>query len=197
MWWHFLTIMFLCIKLGIQVAIYVFFDCHSIIFHPQIKTLAWVFTFTQLGIPCFTIFHIIAIIFVIFIGFQKLNCRLKALETIDWSPTRKVKYAPVLTLEYMSEEEGDQSHSQRKRTVLPFSWESQKLHLLKQQLDEHELSGAMQKGKVFVNLWRGTRLTSSSKIPRPAGAPSGHSPDSVIFVILYFFLVFGHHRIFS
>ena len=47
----------------------------------------------------------------------------------------------------MSEKEGDLSHPQRKRTVIPLAWESHELRLLKPQLDEHELANTMTTGK--------------------------------------------------
>ena len=52
-------------------------------------------------------------------------------ETVNWSPSTKAKFAAVLTLDYVSEEESDPKHPQRKRTVIPLAWESHKLHVLK------------------------------------------------------------------
>ena len=47
--------------------------------------------------------------------------RAGALETVDWSPATKAKFAAVLTSDYMSEEESDPKHSQRKRTIIPLA----------------------------------------------------------------------------
>ena len=102
---------------------------------------------TRLGISCLTIINIIPTLFLIFVCFQKLNRCTGALPTIEWSPGTKAKFGAVLTLEYMSKEESDPKHPQRKRTVIP----------LKRQLDEHETAMSIAKGKGVRQPVEGTR----------------------------------------
>ena len=103
---------------------------------------------------------------------QKLKRRQSALETVAWSPEKKRKMTAVLTLDYTSEEEVDVDHPQRQRTVIPMSWESQELGLLKRQLDAHELTKARATGRgVRQPVVRG-QADRLSTIKRPEDAPA-------------------------
>ena len=113
--------------------------------NPRIETMPLVFT--RLGISCLTIIDIIPMLFLIFLCFQKLNHRKEAIKTVPWSPSIQAKFAEVLTLDYMSEENTDPTHPQRKRTVIPCAWESPELRVLKRQLDDHETTLSIAKGK--------------------------------------------------
>ena len=103
--------------------------------------------FTRLGISCFTMIDIIPMFFLIFLRFQKMTLRAGALETVDWSPATNAKFAVVLTLDYMSEEDSNPKHPQRKRTITSLAWESCELRVLKRQLDEHETAVSMVESK--------------------------------------------------
>ena len=75
--------------------------------NPRIETMPLVFT--RLGISCLTIIDIIPMLILIFLCFQKLNRRKEAIKTVPWSPSTRAKFAEVLTLDYMSEEDTDQT----------------------------------------------------------------------------------------
>ena len=130
--------------------------------NPRIKTMPLVFT--RLGISCLTIIDIIPMLFFIFVCFQKLNRRT--------SPGTKAKFGTVLTLEYMSEEESDPKHSQRKRTVIPLAWESRELRMLKRQLDEHETAMSIAKGKGVRQPVERDQADRLSDLPKPVNAPA-------------------------
>ena len=77
--------------------------------NPRIETMPLVFT--CLGISCLTIIDIIPMLFLIFLCFQKVNRRTTVLPTVPWSPSNRAKFAEVLTLDYMSEEDTDPTHA--------------------------------------------------------------------------------------
>ena len=128
--------------------------------------------FTRLGISCFTMIDIIPILFLIFLYFQKLNRRTGALQTVEWSPATITKFGAVLTLDYMSEEDSDPKHPQRKRTVIPLPWESCELRPLKRQLDKHETAVSMAKGKGVRQPVERDQADQLSDLPKPANAPA-------------------------
>ena len=95
-----------------------------------------------------------------------------AFETVDWSPSTKAKFAAVLTLDYVSEEESDPKHPQRKRTVIPLAWESHELCMFKHQLDEHETAVVMAKGKEVRQPVERDQADWLSDLQKPATAPA-------------------------
>ena len=111
-------------------------------------------------------------LFLFFLCFQKLTRRQAALQTIGWSPALKAKVAKVLTLDYMSEEESDPEHPQRKRTVIPFAWESRELRDFKRQLDQHEQSLAIVKGKGVRQPVERDQADRLSVLQKPEDAPA-------------------------
>ena len=115
---------------------------------------------------------IISMFFLIFIRFQKMTRRAWALETVDWSPAKKAKFVEVLTLDYMSEEESDPKHPQRKRTIIPLAWESRELCMLKRQLDEHEAAMSMIKGKGVGQPVERNQADRLSDLQKPANDPA-------------------------
>ena len=98
-------------------------------------------------------------LFLIFLCFQK-------------SPATKAKFGAVLTLDYMSEEESDPKHPQRKRTVIPLAWESRELRVLKRQLDEHETAMSMAMGKGVLQPVERDQADRLIDLPKPANAPA-------------------------
>ena len=132
--------------------------------------------FTRLGISCFTMIDIILMLFLFFLCFQKLNGRMGALQTVDWSPARKARKATkvgaVLTSDNMSEEESDPKHPQQKCTVILLPWESRKLRLLKFHLDEHQTAVSMGKGKGVCQPVERDQADWLSDFPKPANAPA-------------------------
>ena len=128
--------------------------------------------FTRLRISCLTTVDIIPMLFLIFLCFQKLNRSKAVLLTVPWSPSIRAKFAEVLTLDYMSEENTDPTHAKRKRTVIPLAWESPELRVLKRQWDDHETTLSIAKGKgVFQPVDR-DQADRLSALPKPANAPA-------------------------
>ena len=111
-------------------------------------------------------------LFLIFLCFQKLTRCTGALPTVPWSPAKKAKFVEVLTLDYMSEEDSDQTHPQRKRTVIPLAWESRELRMLKRQLDEHETAMSIAKGKGVRPPVERDQADRLSDLPKPPNAPA-------------------------
>ena len=138
--------------------------------NPRIQTMP--FVFTHIGISCLTVIDIISMLFLIFLCFQKLNRRKEALKTVPWSPATRAKFAEVLTYDYMSKEDTDQTHPQRQRTVIPLAWESPELRLLKQQLDNHETTLSIAKGKGVRQPVARDQQDRLSDLPRPPNAPA-------------------------
>ena len=138
--------------------------------NPRIETMPLVFT--RLGISCLTMIDIIPMLFLIFLCFQKLTRRTGALPTVQWSTAKKAKFVEVLTLDYMSEEDSDPTHPQRKRTVIPLAWESCELLMLKCQLDEHETAMSIAKGKGARQPVERDQADRLSDLPQPANAPA-------------------------
>ena len=136
----------------------------------RIETMPLVFT--RLGISCLTIIDMIPMLFLIFLCFQKLNRRTAALPTVPWSPSIRAKFAEVLTLDYMSEEDTDPTHAQRKRTVIPLAWESPELRVLKRQLDDHETTLSIAKGKGVCQPVERDQADGLSDLPKPPNAPA-------------------------
>lgn len=119
-----------------------------------------------------TALNLIIIVIFSFFTLQKLKRRLSALETIDWTPEKKAKMTPVLTTEYTSEEELDDSQQERRRTVIPLQWESAELALCKRQLDAHDHATYRRspRGHRYqVVRDQANRLSTS---PKPANAPA-------------------------
>ena len=104
----------------------------------------------------------------IFLCFQKLNRRKAALPTVPWSPSIRAKFAEVLT----SEEDPDPTHPQRKRTVIPLAWKSPELRMLKQQLDDHETTLSIAKGKGVRQPVDRDQPDRLSDLPKPENAPA-------------------------
>ena len=129
--------------------------------NPRIQTMPLVFT--RLGISCLTIIDIIPMLFLIFLCFQKLNCRKEALKTVTWSQSTRAKFAEVLTYDYMS---------QRKHTVIPLAWESPELRVLKRQLGDHETALSIAKGKGVRQPVDRDQPDRLSDLPRPPNAPA-------------------------
>ena len=138
--------------------------------NPRIETMPLIFT--RLGISCLAIIDIIPMLFLIFLCFQKLNRRTAALPTVPWSPSIRAKFAEVLTLDYMSEKDSDPTHAQRKRTVIPLAWESPELRVLKRQLDDHETTLSIAKGKGVHQPVERDQADRLSDLPKPANAPA-------------------------
>ena len=138
--------------------------------NPRIETMPLVFT--RLGISCLTMIDIVPMLFLIFLCFQKLTSRTGALPTVPWSPAKKAKFVEVLTLEYMSKEDSDQTPPQRKRTVIALAWESRELRMLKRQLDEHETAMSIAKGKGVRQPVERDQADRLSDLPKPANAPA-------------------------
>ena len=133
--------------------------------NPRIETMPLVFT--RLGISCLTIIDIIPMLFLIFLCFQKLNRRTAALPTVPRSPSIRAKFAEVLTLDYMSEED-----SVWLFTVFPLAWESPELRVLKRQLDDHETTLSIAKGKGVRQPVERDQADWLSDLPKPANAPA-------------------------
>ena len=70
------------------------------------------------------------------------------------------------------EEDTDPTHPQRQRTVIPFAWESAELRLLKVQLDNHETTLSIAKGKGVRQPVARDQHDRLSDLPRPANAPA-------------------------
>ena len=138
--------------------------------NPRIETTPLVYT--RSGISCLTIIDIIPMLFLIFLCFQKLNRRKAALLTVPWSPSIRAKFAQVLSLDYMSKEDTDPTHPQRKRTVIPLAWASPKLRVLKPQLDDHETTLSIAKGKGVRQPVDRDQPDRLSDLPKPPNAPA-------------------------
>ena len=138
--------------------------------NPRIQTMP--FIFTHIGISCLTVMDIISKFFSYFPLFSEADSSQGGPQDRPCGVHPLEPSLPRCSPTTTCPKRHRSNTPQQQRTVIPFAWESAELRLLKVQLDNHETTLSIAKGKGVRQLVARDQQDRLSDLPRPPNAPA-------------------------